>query len=83
MANCSLEEDRTLYRHLLEKELENGKHLLQEREENSENKVQNKDVSKCICRLNALQQKLEDTIKEFLHSSCFCCLGFCLCVQFC
>ena len=61
MAICSLEEDRTLYRHLLEKELENGKHLLQEREENSENKVQNKDVSKCICRLYALQQKLEDT----------------------
>ena len=61
MAICSLQEDRKLYRHLLEKELENGNHLLQGHGENSENKVQNKNVSKCICRLDALQQKLENT----------------------
>ena len=61
MAIDSLQKDRTLYRYLLEKELENGNALLHGQRENGENKVKNKDVSKCICGLDALQQKLENT----------------------
>ena len=61
MAIDSLQKDRTLYRHLLEKELENGNALLHGQRENGENKVQLRHIHKCIQRLDALQQSLENT----------------------
>ena len=61
MAIDSLQKDRTLYRHLLEKELENGNALLHGQRENGENKVQLRHIHKYIQRLDALQQSLEYT----------------------
>ena len=41
--------------------MEKGKHLLQEDRDQGEIKVHLRNVNNCLNRLNAFQQKLEDT----------------------
>ena len=53
--------NRTRYRNFLEKELGKTKRLLEDDREDCEIKVLIKIVDNCINRLNAFQQKLEDT----------------------